>query len=96
MSIKIHKQTDVDITINVTGIDVGDITDMTIVLEGQMGNSYSFTMGAGQITKDGSSINLRIEDDQITSVGPYMLRITATENDNIRGLDSSPGFVLVV
>jgi len=96
MTIKIFKQTDVDITINVTGIDVGDITDMEIVLEGQRGNAYSFTMDAGQITKVGSSINLRIEDDQITEPGTYRLKITATENDNLRGLNPNPDLVLVV
>ncbi|SNX59713.1 hypothetical protein SAMN06296273_1150 [Nitrosomonas ureae] len=96
MTIKIFKQTDVDITINVTGIDVGDITDMSIALESQSGNVYSFTMEAGQITKVGSSINLRIEDDQITDPGTYRLKITATENDNLRGLNPNPDLVLVV
>jgi hypothetical protein len=96
MTIKIFKQTDVDITINVTGIDVGDITDMSIVLRNQNGDSYSFTMDGGDITAGESGINLRIEDDKITTPGSYEIMITATENGNVRGLNASPDYVLVV
>ncbi|WP_293006881.1 hypothetical protein [Nitrosomonas sp.] len=95
MSIVIYKNTDVDIAITVAGIDVADITEMTVTLEGN-GQTLSFSESNGDITIDGTTINLRIEDNQIASVGPYMLRITATENGNIRGLTTDPSLINVL
>jgi len=98
MSVTIYKQTDVDIAIAVTGIDVGDITDMTIELEGPVNGSpaiHRFTKVDGDITFTGSEINLRIEDDEITTAGTYMIRITANEGGNLRGLTPDPGWIKV-
>ncbi|MBY0474233.1 MAG: hypothetical protein K2Q13_04115 [Nitrosomonas sp.] len=96
MSIKIFKNTDVDLTINVTGIDVADITAMSISLEPQSGAAITFTLADGSITKVGDSVNLRIEDNLLSVTGSYALRITATESGNIRGLTSNPEYILVV
>lgn len=95
MSIVIYKNTDVDIAITVAGIDVVDITEMTVTLEGG-GQILNFSKSNGDITISGSTINLRIEDNQIASVGPYMLRITATESGNVRGLTADPSFINVL
>lgn len=99
MSITIYKQTDVDITIAVTGVVVGDITDMTITLEGPLEGTqvdHTFTMDDSDITITGSDVNLRIEDTELTTAGTYRVRIVATENGNLRGLTPDPNYLIVV
>ena len=94
--IEILKGTDVDITLNVTGIDLVDITGITISLEKSGDVPITFTMQGGQVTVGLTSANLRIEDNIITSAGVYMIRMTATENGNIRGLKTVPSFITVI
>lgn len=94
--IEILKGTDVDITLNVTGIDLVDITGITISLEKSGDVPITFTMQGGQVTVGLTSVNLRIEDNIITSAGVYMIRMTATENGNIRGLKTVPSFITVI
>ena len=94
--IEILKGTDVDITINVTGIDLVDITGITVSLEKSGDVPITFTMSSGQVTVGLTSVNLRIEDNIITSAGVYMIRMTATENGNLRGLKSDPSFITVI
>lgn len=94
--IEILKGTDVDITINVTGIDLVDITAITVSLEKSGDVPITFTMSSGQVTVGLTSVNLRIEDNIITSAGVYMIRMTATENSNIRGLKTVPSFITVI
>lgn len=99
MSITIYKQTDVDITITATGIVVGDITAMTITLEGPLEGTqadHAFTIVGNDITITGSNINLRIEDTELTTAGTYRIRIVATENGNLRGLTPDPSYLIVV
>ena len=94
--IEILKGTDVDITINVTGIDLVDITGITVSLEKSGDVPITFTMSGGQVTVGLTSVNLRIEDNIITSAGVYMIRMTATENGNLRGLKADPSFITVI
>jgi len=94
--IEILKGTDADITINVTGIDLVDITAMTVSLEKSGDVPITFTVSGGQVTVGLTSVNLRIEDNIITSAGVYMIRMTATENGNIRGLKTVPSFITVI
>lgn len=94
--IEILKGTDVDITINVTGIDLVDITAITVSLEKSGDVPITFTMSGGQVTVGLTSVNLRIEDNIITSAGVYMIRMTATENGNLRGLKTIPSFITVI
>jgi len=94
--IEILKGTDVDITINVTGIDLVDITGVTVSLEKSGDAPLTFTMAGGQVTVGLTSVNLRIEDNIITAAGVYMIRMTATENGNLRGLKADPSFITVI
>lgn len=66
-------------------------------LRGRAGNHVIDSASGvdGDITITGSEINLRIEDDEITMAGTYMLRITANEGGNIRGLTPDPGWIKV-
>lgn len=95
MSIKIYKSTDVDISISVVGIAIGDITAATVSLEMSGASPITFSTAAGTVTIGASSLNLRIEDNKITTPGVYMIRITVTENSNIRGLTPNPNFLTV-
>jgi len=94
--IAIYKDTDVDITITVTGILYADIDAVVISLEKPGAAPITFTSASGAVTIGVSSLNLRIEDGLLTTSGDYLIRITATENSNERGLTPSPAFIKVI
>lgn len=94
--IEVLKSTDVDITITVTGIDLADITAMTVSLEKSGYTAIPLTIAGGQVTVGATTINVRIEDTVLTTAGIYNVRITATENGNLRGLKSDPSFITVI
>jgi len=94
--IEVLKSTDVDITITVTGIDLADITAMTVSLEKSGYTAIPLTIAGGQITVGATTINVRIEDTVLTTAGVYNVRITATENGNLRGLKADPSFITVI
>jgi len=94
--IAIYKDTDVDITITVTGILYANITAVVVSLEKPGANPVTFTSATGAVTIGASSLNLRIEDGLLTTAGDYLLRITATENSNERGLTPNPTYIKVI
>lgn len=94
--ITIYKDTDVDITITVTGILYADIDAVVVSLEKPGLDPVLFTSTAGAVTIGASSLNLRIEDETLLTAGNYMLRITATENSNERGLTPNPTYIKVI
>ena len=93
-NITIYKSTDVDLTITVAGIDLADVTAVTVTLEAFEMDPVVFT--GDSITIGASSINLRIEDDELPSPGIYKVRITMMVDGSLRGLTPSPTFVTVV
>ena len=73
--IEVLKSTDVDITITVTGIDLADITAMTVSLEKSGYTAIPLTIAGGQVTVGATTINVRIEDTVLTTAGVYNVRI---------------------
>jgi len=94
--IAIYKDTDVDITITVTGILYANITAVVVSLERPGATPITFTSASGAVTIGVSSLNLRIEDGLLMTAGDYLIRITATENSNERGLTPTPAFLKVI
>jgi len=94
--ITIYKDTDVDITITVTGILYADIDVVVVSLEKPGLDPVLFTSTSGAVTIGASSLNLRIEDGTLLTAGNYMLRITVTENSNERGLTPNPTYIKVI
>lgn len=93
--ITIYKDTDVDITITVSGILYADIDAVVVSLEKPGLDPVLFASPAA-VTIGASSLNLRIEDGTLLTSGNYMLRITATENSNERGLTPNPTYIKVI
>jgi len=93
--ITIYKDTDVDITITVSGILYADIDAVVVSLEKPGLDPVLFTSPTA-VTVGASSINLRIEDGTLLTSGNYMLRITVTENSNERGLKPDPTYIKVI
>lgn len=94
--ITIYKNTDVDITITVTGILYADISAAVVSFEKAGSDPILFTSASGAVTIGASSLNLRIEDSALLSSGNYLIRITATENGNDRGLTPNPTYIKVI
>ena len=93
--ITVYRNTDSNITINVTGIDLANVTAATITIEKYGGAPINFSLGDG-ITKGATSLDWRIEDDKISNSGKYNVRLTLTENGNKWGPNLNPSFINVV
>lgn len=91
----IYKGTDVDITINVTGLTIGSMSEITVTLQKAGQSDISFTKTGGAITVDGSSLNLRIDDGTLIDSGVYAMRLTATVSGDVRGLSLTPDRITV-
>lgn len=94
--ITIYKNTDVDITINVTGLVLASITEMTVSLEKDNDAPVTFSKLNNDITIGATSANLRIGDGITLAAGTYMVRIKATVGGDIRGLTPSPSSITVI
>lgn len=93
--IVVYKNTDVDITINVSGLTVGSMSEITLTLQKAGESDITFTKTDGSITVDGSSLNLRIDDGTLIDSGVYAMRLTATVSGDVRGLSLTPDRITV-
>jgi len=87
---RIYTDTDVEIPITLSGVDVVDVAGMTIGLFLNGTKVTEKTIGAGITLVDGQYI-LRIDDTDIVTPGNYVLacNVTATDGD-LLGLTPSP------
>ena len=92
----IYKNTDVDITITVSGLALNTMTNFTVTLSKIGLADIVFTEDAGDITIGVSSINLRIGDATMDETGVYAIRITALSSGDLRGLHPNPNFLTVL
>lgn len=93
--IVVYKNTDIDITINVTGLTVGSMSEITLTLQKAGESDIAFTKTDGSITVNGSSLNLRIDDGTLIDSGVYAMRLTGTVSGDVRGLSLTPNRITV-
>jgi len=86
--------TDIDVPIDISGIAIDDITDISLILRKTKQADIVLTKLGGEITISGGDITARISKTAVTVPGNYQVRITVTDiGGKIRGLNANPARV---